>query len=266
MPYITSEGANLFVDMTGAGTPVLFVHGFGMDHRQWDPQWRALSPQAQVVRMDLRAHGRSAAPAQGYTYRATARDVERVLYQVGIDRLNPGFIVAHSLAADAALQVAIAEPRALRGVVVAAPAVQGHPWSDAWRALWNGMRADAGAGRPAAALERFRSDALFDGVRAAGATWESIEAMHRACSAAHLTAAERDTGPATLDRLPDCRVPLLVISGRRDRQDFQQAARSIAGVAPVAELHELDCGHFPNLELPEEFNALVRGFISRSAS
>jgi 3-oxoadipate enol-lactonase len=266
MPFITSEGTNLFVDIAGAGTPVLFVHGFGMDHRQWDPQWRALAPHAQTLRMDLRAHGRSATSAKGYTYRAMARDLERVLYQVGVDRLNPGFIVAHALAADAALQVALAEPRALRGVVVAAPAVHGQTWSDEWRALWNGMRDDARSGRPAAALERFRGDALFDGVRLAGQTWESIQAMHKACSAAHLTAGERDTGPTTLERLPECGVPLLVISGCRDRVDFQQAARAIAGRAPAAELHELDCGHFPNLERPDEFNALVRKFMARGAS
>lgn len=265
MPYITSEGSNLFVDIAGAGTPVLFVHGFGMDHRQWDPQWGALAPQAQTIRMDLRAHGRSAASAKGYSYRAMARDLERVLYQVGVDRLNPGFIVAHSLAADAALQVALAEPRALRGVVVVTPVVHGHPWSDDWRALWRGMREDATAGRPAAALERFRNDSLFDGVRLAGDTWKSIEAMHRACSAAHLTAGERDSGPTTMARLPECRVPLLVISGRRDREDFQQAARSIAAVVRVAELRELDCGHFPNLERPAEFNALVREFMARCA-
>lgn len=266
VPYITSDGTNLFVDIAGEGTPILFVHGFGMDHRQWEPQRRAFGPDVQEVRMDLRAHGRSAASVQGYTHAALARDVERVLYQAGVDRLNPGFLVAHSLAADAALQVALAEPRALRGVVVAAPAVRGHEWSGEWRELWNRMKSEAQAGRPAAAFERFRSDRLFDGVRGRAQTWSAIEAMHEACKGVHLTHGERESGPATLGRLSACRVPVLVVSGRYDRSDFRQAAQSIADAVPQAELHELDCGHFPNLERPAEFNALLRGFLERCST
>lgn len=193
MPYITSEGANLFVEIAGAGTPVFFVHGFGMDHRQWDPQWNALGPGVQSVRMDLRAHGRSAAADGGYSYAATARDVDRVRYQAGIDRLNPGFVVAHSLAADAALQLALSEPRAWRGVVVVTPAI----------------------------------------------------------------------GPTTLARLSECRVPVSVISGRRDRADFRQAAQAIAAAVAGAEFHELDAGAVPNVEQPEAFNTLLRAFMAR---
>lgn len=196
MPYITSEGANLFVEIAGAGTPVFFVHGAGMDHRQWDPQWNALGPGTQGVRMDLRAHGRSAASAGDYSYAATARDVDRVRYQAGIDRLNPGFIVAHSLAADAALQLALAEPRTWRGVVVVAPAID----------------------------------------------------------------------PSTFARLSECRVPVLVISGRRDGAGSRQAAQAIAAAVAGAEFHELDAGAVPNVEQPEEFNALLGAFMARDVT
>ena len=261
MAYITSEGTNLFVDVSGQGVPVLFAHGFGMDHRQWDPQCRDWSRGAQVIRMDLRAHGKSASSAKGYSWSAMARDLERVLYQAGVDRLNPGFVVAHSLSADAALQVALDEPRSLRGVVIVTPVVWGQPWSDDFASLWRDMQREARAGRVEGALARYRADTLFDGVRDLTPAWAAIEDMQRACLGAHLLHDERDSGLPTLERLATCKVPLLVIVGKRDRADFRRAAAVVAAAAPRVELRELDCGHFPNLERPAEFNALLHEFV-----
>jgi pimeloyl-ACP methyl ester carboxylesterase len=261
LPYITSDGTNLFLDVAGAGTPVVFLHGLGLDHRQWDPQWRDVACIAQAVRLDLRAHGRSAAGAAGDSPATLARDLQRALVQVGVDRLNPGFVIAHAHAADAALQAALAEPRALRGVVVVSPAVAGQTWSPEWQALWRGMRADAQGGRVGAALDRWRADAGFDAARMLPQAWAAIEAMHAGCSAARF---EQETAgePTTFSRLAGCRVPVLVVSGRRDRADFRQAAAAIAAALPHAELHEMDAGHFPNLERPVEFTERVRAFIA----
>ena len=262
MPYVTSEGANLFVDLAGAGRPVLFVHGLGMHHAQWDPQWAAITAECQAFRVDLRGHGRSATTPHGYTYAAMARDLQRILAQVGIDRHNPGFVVGHSISADAVLQVALAEPRALRGVVVVTPAVWGQRWSEDWLALWLGMRAEARAGRVPAAFERFRADRIFDGVRARPELLERVRAMHAACSGAHWLDDEPNEGPATLDRLPECKVPLLVLSAAGDREDFRIAARAIAESVPETALHEFaDSAHFPNLEVPAAFDAVLLEFI-----
>src|SRR5882724_9858343 len=40
MPYAQSEGARIYYEETGAGTPILFIHEFGGDHRSWDDQMR----------------------------------------------------------------------------------------------------------------------------------------------------------------------------------------------------------------------------------
>jgi pimeloyl-ACP methyl ester carboxylesterase len=264
MPYTTSDGCNIFLDLAGRGTPVLLLHGFSLDHRQWDPQWRAFADAHQSFRMDLRGHGRSAAGAGAPSYAAMARDVQRVLVQIGVDRHQPGFIVAHSLSADAALQAALAEPRSLRGVVVVTPAVWGQEWSEGWTALWRQMQALARAGDVAGALERFRGDALFAGLRDRPEALAAVRTMQAACSGVHLLPGERHTGTPTLQRLADCKVPVLVLSGARDRQDFRQSAAAVAARLPQAEHSEFaDAGHFPNLEAPAPFTAKVLEFLSR---
>ena len=39
-------GARLAYEVTGAGAPVLLVHGFGLDMRMWDPQVEHLAGEA----------------------------------------------------------------------------------------------------------------------------------------------------------------------------------------------------------------------------
>lgn len=36
----TDDGVRLHVEEAGEGTPVVFVHEFGGDHRSWEPQMR----------------------------------------------------------------------------------------------------------------------------------------------------------------------------------------------------------------------------------
>ena len=48
-------GARLAYEVTGAGAPVVLVHGFGLDMRMWDPQVEHLAGHFRVVRYDCRA-------------------------------------------------------------------------------------------------------------------------------------------------------------------------------------------------------------------
>jgi 3-oxoadipate enol-lactonase len=261
MPFITSDGTNIYVDVAGSGPPVLLLHGFSLDHRQWEPQARGFAADFQVFRMDLRGHGRSETGHGGYTYSATARDVARTMVQIGMERLHPGYLVAHSIAADAALRVALEEPRSLKGVVVVTPAVWGHVWSSDWLSVWRAMRDETRAGRLEAALERFRADALFDGLRGR-VELEAVRDMQAGFSGAPWRASKPETGPPTLDRLGGFKVPLLVLSAERDRADFRAAAQEIVDRVPG--VRHLECpgaGHFVNLEQPEAFSETVLEFM-----
>ena len=40
MPLAPSQGARIYYEETGRGTPILFIHEFGGDHRSWDDQMR----------------------------------------------------------------------------------------------------------------------------------------------------------------------------------------------------------------------------------
>ena len=43
MSYVQAQGAKLFVQDTGAGMPIVFVHEMGADYREWEAQVRWFS-------------------------------------------------------------------------------------------------------------------------------------------------------------------------------------------------------------------------------
>ena len=40
MPYVDSNGTRLYAESTGSGTPIVFVHEFAGDYRNWENQVR----------------------------------------------------------------------------------------------------------------------------------------------------------------------------------------------------------------------------------
>ncbi len=48
---------HLFFEAAGAGEPVVFLHGFGLDSRMWSPQVSTLQSQFRTITYDLRGFG-----------------------------------------------------------------------------------------------------------------------------------------------------------------------------------------------------------------
>ena len=77
MPFVNSQGCRIYYRLEGsARNPLLvLVHSLGTDHGMWDPQMPALLRHFQVLRLDVRGHGASDAPAGDYTIAQLAGDV-----------------------------------------------------------------------------------------------------------------------------------------------------------------------------------------------
>ena len=57
MPYVESDGAQVYYETHGSGPGVLFVHGSGGHHAAWWQQVPALRDEYTVITMDLRGFG-----------------------------------------------------------------------------------------------------------------------------------------------------------------------------------------------------------------
>ena len=91
---------------TGAGEPVVLLHGLASTHRWWDLVAQRL-PRFRVVRFDHRGHGGSSVPVDGYDLDTLVADTLDVLDQLN---LGPAVLAGHSLGAAVALRIAAAHP------------------------------------------------------------------------------------------------------------------------------------------------------------
>ena len=67
MPYLTRDGVKLYYEDTGGGEEaMLFVHGWTCNLSHFAPQVAHFAGRYRCVSVDLRGHGRSDAPEQGY--------------------------------------------------------------------------------------------------------------------------------------------------------------------------------------------------------
>src|SRR5512137_1992969 len=77
MSFITAaDGTQLFFEDSGAGRPLLFIHGWAMSGRVWHFQAGAFAGNRRVIVPDLRGHGRSvSATAEPFGMAGFAEDL-----------------------------------------------------------------------------------------------------------------------------------------------------------------------------------------------
>jgi pimeloyl-ACP methyl ester carboxylesterase len=115
MPFADLGDVSLFYTDDGDGPPVLVVHGWTCDSHDWQYQVPALLGAGfRVVAVDLRGHGRSSVPAEGFTARQFAADLAMLLERLGA---SPAVVVGHSLGGAVAVALAVEHPGAVRAVV-----------------------------------------------------------------------------------------------------------------------------------------------------
>lgn len=106
-----------------AAPPVLLVHGWGGDGREWSPHAEALVGHHRVIVPDLRGHGRSPVPEQDNTPAAMAEDLVALL--AALDS-GPVVAVGHSLGGQVVNLLAVHHPGLVRSVIALDPAHGAH--------------------------------------------------------------------------------------------------------------------------------------------
>lgn len=255
-------------EVAGEGPAVVLVHEGICDSRMWDREWQEWSPSFRLLRLDLRGFGRS--PLEPGPF-AHARDVIAALEAHGIEEAA---LVGVSLGGRVALEVALARPELVRALVLVAPGLPGHEWSQELRAAWAEEEAAFEAGDLDAAVEaslrtwvdgpRRRPEDVDPQVRT------RVGEMQRR---AYELAAGMDEDEEELlvedlaRRLGEVEVPTLVLVGEEDQPDMHAIAERLAREIPGARLERIDAtAHAPSMERPREFDGLVLPFLREHAS
>src|SRR5262245_6114556 len=258
--FVCRSGAEIYVEDTGRGTPVLAVHGLGGGAWFFTGLARRLAESYRVISIDIPGTGRSVAPPGRVSMAAWVADIEDVvLHRAG----EPVVLLGHSMGSIIALDAADAWPGSIRASVFVGGLPEARPEikerltlraeTIARRGIQGTGAAVASANFAAATLDRQPElvgmfERLFDA--------QDPDTYVRCC---------RILIGASASGLPgQVQVPGWSIRCRKDPYAPPDLVADFVRQLPDGG-HEVieDCGHFPFLEQPDAFAAALRAFLER---
>jgi pimeloyl-ACP methyl ester carboxylesterase len=255
MPHADVAGLSLYYERAGSGEPeLLFVPGWCCDHTAFRPQFEHFAREHAVTALDLRGVGRSDRSHEGYSIPELADDVAALCAAIGIAR---PVVVGHSLGGMIAVELAARYPALASALVLV----------------------DPGPIDPAPETVEF-----FSGFaeQLEGPDGETIRRTYVADMGAHdeelarwivdhMCAVEQPIAAAVIrgvsewngrDPFSRCKLPVLLL---RTWIGEDTDILRLLGIKPDLEVAvTVGAGHFHQLEVPEQVNAMIERFLAVS--
>ncbi|MEX2228639.1 MAG: alpha/beta hydrolase [Dehalococcoidia bacterium] len=112
------NGVERFYEERGAGSTILFDHGYTGSHDGWEPVVPTLADRYRCIVMDARGAGDSERPAGGYSVAQYAADVIGMADALGLDRFT---CVGHSMGGGIGMWLGLEHAHRLERLVLVAP-------------------------------------------------------------------------------------------------------------------------------------------------
>ena len=244
----SADGIPVHFEVKGGGAPALvFVHGWSCDRTYWSEQVDHFAGRHEVVAVDLAGHGESGGGRPAWTVPGFGGDVAAVIEQLDLRDL---VLIGHSLGGDVIVEVALALPDGVSGLV----------WVDTYATL-GGVRTPEEIDE---FVQPFREDfataarAFVQRMFVPGSDPDLVERVVADMSGAppeiavgvmeHAVAND----DAILAGLPELKAPIVAINPDYRPTDIEALQRH--GVKAVL---MPGVGHFLMMEDPETFNRLL---------
>lgn len=258
MPHVQVNGAQIYYEEHGTGTPLLLGHGFAGTTAMWEPQVEPLSQRTRLITYDLRGHGQSDAPADPDLYSAdiAVADLYGLLSHLGVER---GVIGGLSLGGVLALRFYLAHPEMVQALILAdtgpgfrnpeAMARWNETCDDRARILESGGMA-AFAATPYGESDYYTKPEIMARLNPIGLANVSRKVMSQ-------------FDARVIEVLPNIKVPTLILCGEQDT-DFLVATDYMGKKIPNAQVVMIpNAGHGANVDQPEAFNRAILEFLDK---
>ena len=263
MKSIRIDNIQMAYTDTGAGRPVVLIHGYPFNRSLWNEQVAALSNEYRVIAPDLRGFGESDASEGTATMNRLAQDVALLLDHLEIARAT---IAGLSMGGYVALAFYKQFASRVRALILADTRAQADSEEakqtraqQAEKALTEGMAGIADAMLPKLLTPETVSKRpeVVKRVRDM-----MLKTKPEGAAAALRGMAERDDHTSSLSKIS---VPALILVGAEDAitpvADSEKMHEAIAGSRLVV---LENAGHVSNLERTEEFNLALLDFLKES--
>lgn len=243
------------VHVSGAGSPLVFVHGFTTTAEFWREQVEAFSSRHRVFRINLPGHGVSPRPeGRSYTISAFTNDILKVFQAFKIDE---AILVGLSMGGTVAQSFILAHRERVRALVLVG-------------ATPHGLGADVNVDNVLKAIDELgvvkASQNVIDRSFGSTASRELVEFAKKEVAQTPAFVAREAIASLNAsdsrDRLRDICVPTLVVVGNEDIITPPAESVILAEGIVGSRLEVIaDAGHFPMLERPQAFNHVLESFL-----
>jgi 3-oxoadipate enol-lactonase len=267
VPTATVNGIDIHYRETGEGFPIVFVHGYTGNSRNWALTVPALRGQFRTISVDLRGHGLSGRPEseEAYSLDTMAKDVYELLRALDIAEC---ILVGHSMGGMVSQMVVLQHPEIVRALVLvdtAAEVPKGLLYHERRKQRAHFVDVVRDRGMEAVFEEQMRVTPVHPAL-AANPRYIEIwrEQFLMTAPQAYIGGANAMSSRRSLvAELGPISVPTLVICGEKD-EPFLEPSRQMHEAIPGSELVIISgAGHGPQMETPGEFNRLLVEFLAK---
>lgn len=261
MPTVSVQGAEIYYQTIGSGTPILLIPGFGCDHLIWGRVAQTLAARYRVVMFDHRGVGRTTGTVEGLALRTLADDAIGLLQALRIEKVH---VLGHSMGGMVAQELAITRPELVQSLILVSSCARldarGRATIDTWGNMPSRVDPETAA---RLVLPWMYTNAFFE---LPGAVDNLVQRMlansypptAEAILAQSLAVQDADT----TNRLGQITARTLVLVGREDILTPVRYSQQLARLIASAKLVVLDeTGHGLLVETPDAVVGAVAPFL-----
>ena len=267
MPHLKAQsGIEWHYDIEGEGEHLLFIHGWGVDKRIWRQQSKFFSQFYRVMTVDLPGHGKSG--WEKVELDVIVKDLKFLLEET---KFNDVTIIGSSLGGLVALKFYALFPSGIRRMIFvgAMPKFSKSPDYphgldvQKMRKLEGQLQSDY----PSIINIFFRSLFTKHERQTRRFKWlqkfrQNTDVPMRQALSEYLDILEKEDLREVLKKV---RIPLQFINGREDEICTKETVAFLKTLSPRSRFDFFEqCGHFPFLSKPHEFNQVVEEFLQGS--
>lgn len=258
----TAEGELTHYHEMGTGTPILFLHGSGTGvsaAANWWLNLPQIAEKGRCIAIDSIGYGQTVvAEGTQYGIRAWVDHAIRVLDALNIEKT---WVVGNSLGGWLAFQMALDYPERLLGII--SMGTGGAKQTAALKAHANPELTLEGIRKT---LSMFVVDKTLVTDELVAVRFEAAKNDYASSRLLEVVAArdrDRFEFPLDFEKMKDITIPVLLIHGTQDVVIPVSRTWDILNIVPNADAHIFSqCGHWSQVEKADEFNALVKHFLT----
>jgi 3-oxoadipate enol-lactonase len=245
----------------GQGVPILFIHGYPLNRKLWEPQFKGFADIARVLAPDLRGHGESDSIAGIYTMELLADDCNAFLDALGVTQ--PVFVCGLSMGGYVTFAFYRKYTHRVAGLILTAT-----------RAGADSPEVKANRDKAISLAQQAGPDAIAESMlpkMLAPETYitkpDLVEKARKIMGRTSITGIIGDLNgmkerPDSTSTLPLIKKPTLIVHGANDQLISHREAEAMYTGIKTSRLLVLNgAGHLLNLEQSALFNQAIRDFI-----